>query len=85
MMDIMSSIFQEGESLSQEILDAILVNFVEPAKVCVLTCELHLSMSQYYIPPCQTNSRAAYEFAADFVRKSSQYLEPYIQLVSMLQ
>ena len=36
MMDVMSSIIQEGESLSQEILDAILVNLVEPTKVCRL-------------------------------------------------
>ena len=33
MMDIMSSVFQEGETLSQEILDAILTNFIEPTKV----------------------------------------------------
>jgi sister-chromatid-cohesion protein PDS5 len=59
MMDVMSSIIQEGESLSQEILDAILVNLVEPTK---------------------TNSAAVYNFAVDFVRKASQYLEPYIQL-----
>jgi sister-chromatid-cohesion protein PDS5 len=59
MMDIMSSVFQEGESLSQEILDAILTNFVEPTK---------------------SNSKAVYNFAADFVRKTSQYLEPYVQL-----
>lgn len=59
MMDIMSSIVQEGESLSQEILDAILINLVEPIK---------------------TNSKAVYNFAVDFVKKASQYLEPYIQL-----
>ena len=35
MMDIMASVFQEGESLSQELLDAVLTNFVEPTKVCL--------------------------------------------------
>ena len=29
----------------------------------------------------QSNSKAVYGFASDFVRKTSQYLEPYIQLV----
>ena len=32
----------------------------------------------------QSNSKAVYNFAADFVRKTSQYLEPYIQLVQYL-
>ena len=33
MMDILSSVVQEGENLSQEVMDAILVNIVEPNKV----------------------------------------------------
>ena len=33
MMDILSSVVQEGENLSQEVMDAILVNVVEPNKV----------------------------------------------------
>ena len=61
MMDIMSGVVQEGESLSQEILDAILSNLVEPTK---------------------TDSKAVYNFAVEFVRKASQHLEPYIQLVT---
>ena len=32
MMDILSSVVQEGENLSQEVMDAILVNIVEPNK-----------------------------------------------------
>ena len=33
MMEILSSVVQEGENLSQEVMDAILVNVVEPNKV----------------------------------------------------
>ena len=33
MHEILSSLMQEGESLSQEIIDIILLNIVEPAKV----------------------------------------------------
>ena len=33
MQEILSSLMQEGESLSQEIIDIILLNIVEPAKV----------------------------------------------------
>ena len=33
MSDIMIAVIQEGESLSQEILDAILINLVDPVKV----------------------------------------------------
>ena len=32
-LDVLSAIIQESESLSQEILDAVLVNLVEPRKV----------------------------------------------------
>ena len=41
MQEILSSLMQEGESLSQEIIDIILLNIVEPAKVCtMLHCDL---------------------------------------------
>ena len=33
MLEILSSLMQEGESLSQEIIDVVLMNIVEPAKV----------------------------------------------------
>ena len=33
MADILASVVQEAESLSQEVMDAILVNIVEPNKV----------------------------------------------------
>lgn len=33
MLEILSSLMQEGESLSQEIIDIVLINIVEPAKV----------------------------------------------------
>ena len=35
MQEILSSLMQEGESLSQEIIDIVLLNIVEPAKVHV--------------------------------------------------
>ena len=33
LMEILTTILQEGESFSQEVLDAILGNIIEPAKV----------------------------------------------------
>ena len=33
MLEILSSLMQEGESLSQEIIDTVLLNIVEPSKV----------------------------------------------------
>ena len=33
MADILASVVQEAESLSQEVMDAILINIVEPNKV----------------------------------------------------
>ena len=35
MQEILSSLMQEGESLSQEIIDIVLLNIVEPVKVHV--------------------------------------------------
>lgn len=33
MLDVMCPIIQEGESASQELLDTILINIIEPQKV----------------------------------------------------
>ena len=33
MLDVMCPIIQEGESVSQELLDAVLINIIEPQKV----------------------------------------------------
>ena len=33
MLDVMCPIVQEGENTSQELLDAILINIIEPQKV----------------------------------------------------
>ena len=49
MMDIMSSVFQEGESLSQEILDSILTNLIEPTKVWVLFASAGPEFSVYCV------------------------------------
>ena len=38
MLDVMAPIIQEGESISQELLDSILINLVEPRKVIQLIC-----------------------------------------------
>ena len=35
MLDVMSSVIQDSESLSQDILDVILTNLVNPVKVAV--------------------------------------------------
>ena len=53
MMDIMAAVIQEGESLSQEILDAILINLVDPIKACTehhLSCSLPIPCGHCSIP-----------------------------------
>lgn len=42
MQEILSSLMQEGESLSQEIIDIVLLNIVEPAKVQNLHMHIHM-------------------------------------------
>ncbi len=34
-LDVMAGVMRESESLSQEIIDAVLVNLVEPRKVII--------------------------------------------------
>ena len=44
MLEILSSLMQEGESLSQEIIDIVLLNVVEPAKVLAENQEFTTSL-----------------------------------------
>ena len=62
MLDMMSPLINESDSVSQELLDIIFINLLEPHK---------------------TQNRPAYKLAHDLVKRTSNALEPYVQIVSI--
>ncbi|XP_076468516.1 sister chromatid cohesion protein PDS5 homolog A-like isoform X1 [Babylonia areolata] len=58
MLDMMSPLICEADSVSQELLDVILVNLVEPKK---------------------GHNKIAYAMAKDLIKRTSNFIEPYVQ------
>ena len=45
MLDLMSSIIMEGDGVTQELLDSILINLIPAHKVCIVSRSVYLKKS----------------------------------------
>ena len=66
-IDILSSLVQNGESLPQEVVDIVFSNIVR---------------QEPEVDGSKTTRGAAYAFTVEFIRRTSSHIEPYIHLVS---
>ena len=83
LLDILLSMLQEVESFSQEILDSILANIIDPIKVSPYI--IGVSKVITILPLCflQTTNRPLYNFTVELIRKASPSIEPLIHRVRL--
>ena len=66
-IDILSSLVKNGESLPQEVMDIVFSNILR---------------QEPEVDGTKTSRGAAYAFTVEFIRRTSSHIEPYIHLVS---
>lgn len=89
MVDLMSSIVCEGDSVSQELLDTVLVNLVPAHKVRSTSQKHRWQIKKSHITRSlitfilQNLNKQAYDLAKALLKRTAQAIEPYITNVSI--